>query len=145
MNRERVRFLIASHLRAAAYDESWTDSAVRRFARDTGDALEDLLDLSRADITSKYAEKVERGTRQINRLAERVAELKELDARPKPLPKGLGTAIIEQLGVPAGPELGRLIRWLTREVEEGRLDPGREYDYYLPHVAKAASLGRDAG
>ena len=31
--RETVRFLILHHLRANQYDPSWTDSAVRRFAR----------------------------------------------------------------------------------------------------------------
>ena len=34
---QRVHFLILNHLRASQYDGSWTDSAVRRFAREMGD------------------------------------------------------------------------------------------------------------
>src|SRR5512133_3126474 len=44
-----VRFLILHHLRASQYDASWTDSAVRRFAKEMGDCLDNLLNLSRAD------------------------------------------------------------------------------------------------
>ncbi|HEY3593971.1 MAG TPA: HD domain-containing protein, partial [Polyangiaceae bacterium] len=46
---ETVRFLILHHLRANQYEEDWTDSAVRRFAREMGGHLGDLLCLSRAD------------------------------------------------------------------------------------------------
>ena len=137
----RVRFLVASHLRASAYDESWTDSAVRRFARDAGDYLEDLLDLSRADITSKYEEKVRRGLRQIDRLAARVEAVRAADARPAPLPKGLGTVIIEQLGVAPGPELGELMGRLRADVEAGRLEAQREHGYYLAHARRLGLAG----
>src|SRR5512142_381208 len=41
-----VRFLILHHLRASQYEASWTDSAVRRFAKEMGDGLEDVLNLS---------------------------------------------------------------------------------------------------
>ncbi|MCP4602557.1 MAG: HD domain-containing protein [Proteobacteria bacterium] len=129
--RERVRFLIASHLRASSYSEYWTDSAVRRFTKDTGDALDDLLDLSRADITSKHTEKVRRGTRQINLLAERVAKLKEADAKPKPLPKGLGTAIMGHFDISPGPALGNLMHRLAAAVEAGQLGVQEDYDHYL--------------
>lgn len=52
---ERVRLLVAMHLRAAGYDDSWTDSAVRRLALEAGDAFFDLLDLAAADVTSARA------------------------------------------------------------------------------------------
>ena len=58
--KKSVRFLILHHLRASQYDASWTDSAVRRFAKDVGPALDDLLCLSRADITTKRPEKERR-------------------------------------------------------------------------------------
>ncbi|MCP4606417.1 MAG: HD domain-containing protein [Proteobacteria bacterium] len=138
--KEPVRLLIASHLRAAAYHETWTDSAVRRFTRDMGESLEDLLDLSRADITSKHAEKVERGVHQINLLAERVATLREIDAKPKPLPKGLGTVIIDHFGIEPGPKLGNLMRLLMDEVEAGRLGVQEEHSHYLAFLEENPSL-----
>ena len=47
-----VRFLIRHHLRSNQYSQAWTDSAVRRFHREMAAHMTDLLDLSRADITS---------------------------------------------------------------------------------------------
>jgi poly(A) polymerase len=137
---EPIRFLITTHLRASAYDKKWTDSAVRRFAKDMDGALENLLDLSKADITSKYVEKVRRGTEQINLLARRIDSIKELDAKPKPLPKGLGTAIIDHFGIAPGPGLGRLIRYLTDEVETGNLELQREFNYYLAFLRENSHL-----
>lgn len=132
--RDRIGFLIAGHLRAAAYEAAWTDSAVRRFARDAGENLRDLLDLARADITSKYAEKVRRGLRQIELLADRIAAIAAEDAKPAPLPKGLGTALIEGLGIAPGPRLGDLMDLLREEVESGALGAQREHAHYVDHV-----------
>ena len=137
---EHIRFLITSHLRAAAYEESWTDSAVRRFARDGGDNLEDLLDLARADITSKHTEKVRRGMRQINLLADRIANLREQDAIPVPLPTGLGTALMERFEIAPGPGLGRLMNALKATVERGDLQAGANFEHYLDYVQKHDEL-----
>jgi len=139
-SRGRIRLLVAAHLRASAYGEDWTDSAVRRFARDLGDAVEDLFDLSRADITSKHAEKVRRGIRVIERLAERLGEVREADARVAPLPKGLGTAIAKRAGMAPGPWLGRIMRALEDAVEAGRLGPRESYEHYLSYIDGNPSL-----
>jgi poly(A) polymerase len=48
----RVRRLVELHGRPQTYDVGWTDSAVRRLALEAGDALDDLLDLAAADVTS---------------------------------------------------------------------------------------------
>ncbi len=128
---DRIRFLVAAHLRAAAYSDDWTDSAVRRFGRDAGDRLDDLLDLSRADITSKHMDKVRRGLRQIDLLELRVAHIKMLDEKPAPLPKGLGLAICEHCGISPGPGLGQIMKRLTGEVEAEQLLAQQPFEYYL--------------
>jgi len=64
--RSTVRFLVLHHLRASQYDGKWTPSAIRRFTREMGAHLDDLLCLSRADITTKRPEKKKRGLRQIS-------------------------------------------------------------------------------
>ena len=138
--RERVRFLIAEHLRASAFDETWTDSAVRRFSRNIGDALDDLLDLSRADITSKYVEKVRRGTQLIDALAKRVAELQTIDAKPAPLPKGLGLALIDHFQIEPGPRLGGLMSRLASDVEDGRIGAQESFDHYIDYIEKNPDL-----
>lgn len=149
---QRLHFLIAAHLRAAAYEDSWTDSAVRRFAKDAGAALDDLLDLSRADITSKYEEKVRRGLRQINALQCRIETLEELDNRPVPLPAGLGNAIMEKFHVASGPRLGQMMARLKHDVEDGTLPFGSDFQVYLAYMEENRKIffgedftGRDKG
>src|SRR5579883_2697437 len=84
--KDTVRFLILHHLRANQYEKSWTDSAVRRFARELGEHLPELLCLARADITTKRPEKKRRGLAQIEELQERITRLAEEDAKVPPLP-----------------------------------------------------------
>jgi poly(A) polymerase len=138
----RTHFLILNHLRASQYDGSWTDSAVRRFAREMDDGLKDLLDLSRADITTKRPEKKKRGLRQISELSRRVKDLQALDAKVAPLPKGLGTAMSEALGIPPSKRLGELRKELERRCEVGELESQQEIQFYLDWIrAHADELG----
>jgi poly(A) polymerase len=126
-----IRFLILHHLRASQYDKSWTDSAVRRFAKEMGPGLCDLLDLSRADITTKSTERKRRGLESISELAARVRSIQEMDAKTPPLPKGLGTEISARFGIPPSPLLGDLMKVLKSAVDGGELEAQREPDYYL--------------
>jgi poly(A) polymerase len=136
--RERVHFLILHHLRASQYDGSWTDSAVRRFAREMGEGLKDLLDLSRADITTKRPEKRKRGLRQISELSRRVKELAALDAKVAPLPKGLGTAISDTFGIPPSKRLGELRKALELRCESGELPSQQPIEFYLDWLRQHA-------
>ncbi len=129
--RTSVRFLVLHHLRASQYDGSWTDGAVRRFAREMGPHLEDLLCLSRADITTKRPEKKRRGISMIEALAERITQLAAEDAKLPPLPKGLGTAIMEAFGVPPSRRLGDLMHALEAAVEGGEVPPQQDIGTYL--------------
>jgi poly(A) polymerase len=56
----------------------WTDSAVRRIVRDVGDDLiEDLLALSRADVTTGRVERRTAIGRSVAELERRILELRE--------------------------------------------------------------------
>jgi poly(A) polymerase len=139
---DRVHFLILNHLRASQYDGTWTDSAVRRFAREMGPGLKDLLDLSRADITTKRPEKKKRGLRQISELSRRVKAVQAQDERVPPLPKGLGSAIIERFQIPPSKRVGNLRAELEALCETGALESGRDVDFYIDwmraHAARFA-------
>ncbi|HKP59148.1 MAG TPA: HDIG domain-containing protein [Polyangiales bacterium] len=128
---ERVHYLILYHLRASQYDGSWTDSAVRRFSREMGDGLTDLLDLSRADITTKRPERRKKGLRQISELSGRIEKLVADDARLPPLSKGIGNSIMEHFGLPPSRRVGELKRLLETEIEQGTLEARRDDQYYL--------------
>jgi poly(A) polymerase len=139
---ERTHFLILNHLRASQYDGSWTDSAVRRFAKEMGDGLKDLLDLSRADITTKRPEKKKRGLRQISELGRRIKELSEKDARVPPLPKGLGTAISEAFAIPPSKRLGELRATIETRCDAGEIPSHQDTDFYIAWMREhAAELG----
>ncbi len=75
---DRVGRLVGMHLRANAYEGAWTDSAVRRFVLDVGDDLvEDLLALSRADVTTGRVERRAAIARSVAELEQRIRELRE--------------------------------------------------------------------
>jgi poly(A) polymerase len=135
--RQKVRFLILHHLRANQYASSWTDSAVRRFDREMADHLDDLLALSRADITSKRPGRRQELLVQINHLATRIRDLRELDAKQPPLPTGLGTSISERFGIPPSRKIGDLKRALEDACERGELEERREDAYYLDWLARS--------
>ncbi len=138
--RQKLRFLILHHLRPNQYDSSWTDAAVRRFDRELQAHLTDLLDLSRADITSARPGKRQAGLRSISELSSRIDLLRVEDAIVPPLPTGIGNVIMEHFALPASRQIGDLKRALEQAVESGELEPRREAEYYLAHVAKL--LGR---
>src|SRR5262249_21323114 len=134
--RETVRFLILHHLRAAQYEDSWTDSAVRRFAREIGEHLDDLLCLSRADITTKRPEKKRKGLSQIEELAARIQKLAEEDAQVPPLPSGVGDAIMKAFALKPSRLIGDIKRELEEAIEKGEIAPHQESEAYVAYVAE---------
>jgi poly(A) polymerase len=139
--KQKIRFLILHHLRANQYSDSWSDSAVRRFDREMAEHLEDLLDLSRADITSRRPGRRQELLRQIHQLAVRIEKLRELDAKQPPLPTGLGTAISERFGIPPSRRIGDLKQALEEACERGELEERRDDDYYLDWLARSGLIG----
>lgn len=137
--REEIRFLVLHHLRASGYEGQWTDSAVRRFAREMGPYMEDLLCLSRADITTKRPEKKRRGIRQIHDLSERIAVLAQQDARVPPLPKGVGDCLMREFGLPPSKLVGEIKRALEDACERGELLSEQDSEYYVNIVAQDRS------
>ena len=137
--RAEIRFLVLHHLRASQYDGKWTDSAVRRFAREMGPHLEDLLCLSRADITTKRPEKKRRGISMINELGERITELAAEDAKKPPLPKGVGNELMQTFALPPSRLIGDVKRALELAIDSDELEPYQDSSYYVEFVAEHKS------
>jgi poly(A) polymerase len=129
--RTSVRFLILHHLRASQYEASWTDSAVRRFAKEIGGQLDDLLCLSRADITTKRPEKKRKGLKQISDLADRVRLVAEQDAVVPPLPSGIGDEMMKAFGLPPSRQIGDLKKALEALVDSGELASHQPAEFYV--------------
>ena len=132
--RERVEFLILHHLRPGQYAPSWSDAAVRRFAREMGEGLTDLLDLGRADVTSQRPGKRKACLRQISALSSRIRALQAQDAIPRPLPSGLGRVLMERLELPPGKHLAELRRRLEALCLQGVLSHHAPAAYYVDAV-----------
>jgi len=134
--KDTVRFLILHHLRANQYDPSWTDSAVRRFARELGAHLGELMCLARADITTKRPEKKRRGLMQIQELEERIKMLALEDSKKPPLPSGVGDAIMKELGVPPSRLIGEIKKKLEEAIERGEIEPHQGNEAYVDLIRK---------
>jgi poly(A) polymerase len=120
---ENVSRLVRLHMRANAYTAEWTDGAVRRLMLDSEGILPDLLDLSRADITSYRVEKVARATARVAELAERCQRLKE-EAERVPLKSPLdGNELMELFERGPGPWLRPIKDYLLGLVIDGALAP----------------------
>ena len=120
---EYVSRLVKLHMRANAYLPEWTDGAVRRLMLDAGDGLHDLLDLSRADITSYRQEKVSRAESRVNDLELRCQQLREAAERV-PIRSPLdGNDLMRIFGREPGPWLRPLKDYLLGLVIDGQLAP----------------------
>ena len=137
--RKRIRFLIVNHLRANAYESEWTDAAVRRFDREIGDALPDLIELSRADVTSARPGRRQEAARNIEALLQRIAVVRELDARVPPLPPGVGNAIMEAFGIPPSRQVGELRKLCEDAIERGELLERQPVEYYVDFLRRQAA------
>jgi poly(A) polymerase len=134
--RKRIRFLVVNHLRANAYEPEWTDAAVRRFDHEMGDALPDLMELSRADVTSARPGRRQEAARNIEALLQRIAAVRELDARVPPLPPGVGNAIMEAFAIPPSRRVGELRKLCEDAIERGELLERQPVEYYVDFLRR---------
>lgn len=118
---QNVARLIELHLRFFGYsDAAWSDSAVRRYARDAGDLLERLHILTRADVTTRNKRKADRLSFAYDDLENRIKELSEAEEMAAVRPDLNGEEIMAILGIPAGREVGAAYNYLLNV----RLDEG---------------------
>lgn len=125
---EAISRLVYLHLRFHTYAMGWTDSAVRRFVHDAGPLLEDLLELTRCDCTTRNQRKVRALERRMDELEDRIAELREAEELSKIRPDLDGNAVMAHLGMPPGPAVGEALRHLLEvRLEEGPLSETEAY------------------
>lgn len=122
---QNVARLIELHLRFFGYsDAAWSDSAVRRYARDAGDLLDRLHILTRADVTTRNKRKADRLAFAYDDLERRIAELSEAEELAAIRPDLNGEEIMQVLGIPAGRDVGEAYTYLLNlRLDEGPLGP----------------------
>jgi poly(A) polymerase len=116
-----VQRLVFLHLRFHGYQDGvWSDSAVRRYARDAGPLLDELNELTRCDCTTRNVRKAKMLADRMDALEERIAELREREELEAVRPDIDGNRVMELLGVPPGRDVGDALKMLL----EARLDEG---------------------
>ncbi|MEU4677199.1 CCA tRNA nucleotidyltransferase [Micromonospora sp. NPDC023737] len=120
----KVTALVALHLRFYGYGRGeWTDSAVRRYVTDAGDLLPRLHKLTRSDCTTRNRRKAAQLAADYDALEERIARIAADEDLARVRPDLDGNAIMELLGVPPGPVVGRAWKYLKDlRLERGPLD-----------------------
>jgi len=98
--------------RFKGYSSGWSDSAVRRYARDAGPLLGNLNELIRCDCTTRNRQKAEDLQHHVDDLERRIADLADADRRAAERPLIDGDEVMERLGIPPGREVGEALRFM---------------------------------
>jgi poly(A) polymerase len=130
--------------RFKGYGDGWTDSAVRRYARDAGHLLGQLNELVRCDCTTRNKIRVAHLHREIDELEQRIRTLADEDRRAAERPGLDGNAVMEHLAVGPGPWVGEALAFLLAiKRDEGDLPRGelsrRLDDWWAARSAPAPS------
>lgn len=131
---EYVEKLIRLHLRpiALAKDEV-TDSAIRRLIVDTGDDLNDLINLCRADITSKDPNRVTKYLDNYERVMKKVFEVLEKDKLRAFQSPVRGEEIMQICNLKPSKKVGEIKKAIEEAILDGKIGNNYEeaYEYLL--------------
>lgn len=115
-----VSRLVFLHLRPHTLKLGWTDSAVRRYVRDSGHLLDRLNALVRADVTTANQKKQRQIQEGIDELERRIAVLSEQEELARLRAPIDGHDVMTYTGIGPGPMVGEIMDiLLEKRIEEG--------------------------
>ncbi|MGH2574961.1 MAG: CCA tRNA nucleotidyltransferase [Ignavibacteria bacterium] len=130
-----VEKLVKLHLRPIALaNEGVTDSAIRRLIFETGDYINDLMTLCRADITSKDPKKVKEYTFNFDRVEKRIKEVEERDRIRNFQSPVRGEEIMKICNIPQSKQVGIIKSKIEEAILEGIIP--NDYEAALEYLNK---------
>lgn len=127
-----VTYMVKNHMRGNLYETSWSDTAIRRFIKDTGEYCEKLLLLSRADITSHNPKTKNYHLAALEELSKRIEEQKNFKESPKCPVSGL--AIMAYFELPACKQVGAIKDLILEAIINGDLKQDDSEETMLGYV-----------
>ena len=120
---QQVSELVRLSGRFKGYADGWSDSAVRRYARDAGPLLGNLNHLIRCDCTTRNRAKEEGIQAAMDDLEIRIKDLAEEERIKSERPGLDGDEIMEHLDLGPGREVGQALKFLLEiKREEGDIE-----------------------
>ena len=100
-------------------EDNVTDSAVRRLVYDSGDLIDDLILLCKADITTKNIHRFEKYHKNFEIVKKKIKEVEQKDKIRKFQPPVSGEEIMEYFGLNPCKEIGDIKEAIKEAILEG--------------------------
>jgi len=114
-----VTYMVKNHMRANLYESSWSETAIRRFIKDTGEYCGKLILLSKADITSHNPKTKNFHLNALEELSKRIEEQRNFKESPKCPISGL--TIMQHFNLPACRTVGEIKDLILEAIINGVL------------------------